>query len=60
MLENLFTPSHLVIILVLAVLLFGGKKIPELGKGIGEGFRAFKDGIKGLQAEAQPTNKTSR
>jgi sec-independent protein translocase protein TatA len=60
MLENLFTPSHLVIILILAVLLFGGKKIPELGKGMGEGLRAFKDGIKGLQEEDQPTNKTSR
>jgi sec-independent protein translocase protein TatA len=59
MLDNLFTPSHLVVILGIAVLFFGGKKIPELGKGVGEGFRAFRDGIKGLQKEDQPTNKAS-
>jgi sec-independent protein translocase protein TatA len=51
MLENLFTPTHLAVILGIAVLFFGGKKIPELGKGIGEGFRAFREGIKGLREE---------
>jgi sec-independent protein translocase protein TatA len=59
MLEGLFVPSHLAVILVIAVLFFGGKKIPELGKGIGEGFRAFRDGLKGIADEAEPTNKTS-
>jgi sec-independent protein translocase protein TatA len=59
MLENLFTPTHLAVILGIAVLFFGGKKIPELGKGIGEGFRAFRDGIKDLRAEDQPNNKAS-
>jgi sec-independent protein translocase protein TatA len=33
------------------VLLFGGKKLPELGKGLGEGFRSFKDGLKGIDSE---------
>lgn len=47
MLDNLFTPTHLIIILVIALLVFGPRKLPELGKGLGEGFRGFKDGIKG-------------
>jgi sec-independent protein translocase protein TatA len=59
MFENLFVPSHLVVIVGIAVLFFGGKKIPELGKGIGEGFRAFRDGLKGIAEEDQPANKAS-
>ncbi len=37
---------HLIIILAVGVLLFGPKKIPEIGKGLGEGIRGFKDAIK--------------
>jgi sec-independent protein translocase protein TatA len=59
MLDNLFTPSHLAVILGIVVIFFGGKKIPELGRGIGEGFRAFRDGIKGVTEEDEPTNKSS-
>jgi sec-independent protein translocase protein TatA len=47
MLDNLFTPTHLVIILVIALLVFGPRKLPELGKGLGEGIKGFKEGIKG-------------
>jgi sec-independent protein translocase protein TatA len=47
MLDNLFTPTHLIIILVIALLIFGPRKLPELGKGLGEGLKGFKDGIKG-------------
>ena len=43
---DLFQPMHLMIILAVGVLLFGPKKIPELGKGLGEGIRGFKDAIK--------------
>ena len=43
---ELFQPMHLMIILAVGVLLFGPKKIPELGKGLGEGIRGFKDAIK--------------
>lgn len=46
MLETIGMPE-LLVILVVAVLLFGGKKIPELAKGLGEGIRNFKDAIKG-------------
>ena len=45
---DLFQPWHLIILGVLVVLLFGGKKLPELGKGLGEGLRGFKEGMKGL------------
>ena len=47
MLDNLFTPTHLIIILVIALLVFGPRKLPELGKGLGEVLRGFKEGIKG-------------
>ena len=45
---ELLTPSHLVVIAVIAFVLFGGQKLAELGKGLGEGLRGLKDGIKGL------------
>lgn len=38
---------ELLVILIVAVLLFGGKKIPELAKGLGEGIRNFKHSLKG-------------
>jgi sec-independent protein translocase protein TatA len=40
-------PMELLIILVIALLLFGGKKIPEVAKGLGEGIRNFKSSLKG-------------
>ena len=46
MFEGLFQPMHLIIIAGIALLVFGPKKLPELGKGMGEGIRGFKDAIK--------------
>jgi sec-independent protein translocase protein TatA len=46
MLKQIGLPE-LLVILVVAVLLFGGKKIPEVAKGLGEGIRNFKDAMKG-------------
>jgi sec-independent protein translocase protein TatA len=40
-------PSHIVIILVIALLLFGGKRLPEIGKSLGHGMREFKDAVTG-------------
>ncbi|MDR0505513.1 MAG: twin-arginine translocase TatA/TatE family subunit [Dysgonamonadaceae bacterium] len=40
-----------IILLVLVLLLFGGKKIPELMKGIGKGIRGFKDGMKEIEED---------
>ncbi len=42
MFEGLFQPMHLLVIFGIALLVFGPKKLPELGKGIGEGIRGFK------------------
>ena len=47
-LGNLGT-GETVIIAIVVLLLFGGKKIPELMKGIGKGVKNFKDGVKGLE-----------
>jgi sec-independent protein translocase protein TatA len=46
MFEGLFQPTHLLVLFGIALLVFGGKKIPELGKGIGEGIRGFKSAMK--------------
>ena len=44
-------PMELVVILGIAMLLFGGKKIPELAKGLGEGIRNFKTALKDEKEE---------
>lgn len=49
-------PTELLIILVVAVLLFGGKKIPELAKGLGEGIKNFKSSVK-TEEEAHKDEK---
>jgi sec-independent protein translocase protein TatA len=58
MLENLFTPTHLIVLLGLTMLFFGGKKIPELGRGLGEGLRGFRDEIKGIARKDAPVAVT--
>lgn len=57
MLDGLFQPMHLLVIFFIALLVFGPKKLPELGKGIGEGIRALKEGMK--DASAEPTKTAS-
>jgi sec-independent protein translocase protein TatA len=57
MLEGLFQPMHLLIIFGIALLVFGPKKLPELGKGIGEGIRGFKSAIKA--DEEKPASTTT-
>jgi sec-independent protein translocase protein TatA len=56
---ELFTPTHLMVLAVVAVILFGGKKLPELGKGLGEGYRGFRDGLKGVTDDVNKTADTS-
>jgi len=46
MFEGLFQPMHLLVILVIALIIFGPKRLPELGKGLGDGIRALKEGMK--------------
>jgi sec-independent protein translocase protein TatA len=54
MLDNLFQPMHLLIILFIAVLVFGPKRLPELGKGLGEGIRSFKESMNAGKDQAPP------
>ena len=58
MFEGLFQPQHLLIILVVALFVFGPKKLPELGKGLGQGIKSFKEGIKQATAEASTAAST--
>ena len=53
---ELFAPSHLFIILLIVVILFGGKKIPELMRGMGEGVRNFREGMSGNPQQNPPQN----
>lgn len=59
MFEGLFQPTHLIIIFFIALLVFGPKKLPELGKGLGEGIRALKEGMKDHPA-TQASNEQSK
>lgn len=43
--------GEIIVIVLVVLLLFGGKKIPELMKGVGKGVKSFKDGINGLEDE---------
>ncbi len=49
--------TEIVLIVLAVVLLFGGKKIPELMKGIGQGVRSFKDGMKDVEKEINSTDE---
>ena len=59
MFEGLFQPTHLIVIFFIALLVFGPKKLPELGKGLGEGIRALKDGMKD-HPTTQASNEQSK
>jgi sec-independent protein translocase protein TatA len=52
---ELFAPWHLVVLAGIALLIFGPKKLPELGKGLGEGLRGFKDAFKSTDAKPEAT-----
>jgi sec-independent protein translocase protein TatA len=56
MFEGLFQPMHLLVILGIAVLIFGPKKIPELGKGLGEGIRGFKSALRKCEDDLEGRN----
>ena len=53
MFEGLFSPQHLLIILAVALFVFGPKKLPELGQGLGKGIRSFKDSMKAATEEPE-------
>ena len=53
-----FGAGEIIIIALIVLLLFGGKKIPELMKGIGKGVKSFKDGMKDVQDELDLDKET--
>jgi sec-independent protein translocase protein TatA len=59
MFEGLFQPMHLLVIFGIALFVFGPKKLPELGKGIGDGIRGFKTAMKGPEAVAADAMRTN-
>ncbi len=48
--------GEILILALIVLLLFGGKKIPELMKGIGKGVRSFKDGVKGIEDDIKDSS----
>jgi sec-independent protein translocase protein TatA len=56
MFEGLFQPMHLLVIFGIALLVFGPKQLPELGKGIGEGIRGFKSAMKADEKSDETAN----
>lgn len=59
MIEGLFRPQHLLVILIVVVFVFGGKKLPEVGKGLGEGIKNFRDSFRqGASGDSEKTNVT--
>jgi sec-independent protein translocase protein TatA len=60
MFEGLFQPMHLLIVAGIALLVFGPKKLPELGKGMGEGIRGFKAAMQGKDELTAPPPATAK
>jgi len=56
MFDGLFQPMHLIVILFIALMVFGPKKLPELGKGLGDGIRSFKDSMRGKEEAITKTD----
>ena len=51
--------QEIIVIALIVLLLFGGKKIPELMKGLGKGVKSFKDGMKEIEADDKDDDKSS-
>ncbi len=58
MFEGLFQPMHLLVILGIALLVFGPKKLPELGRGLGDGIKGFKDAIAHKDEHPAPSHES--
>jgi sec-independent protein translocase protein TatA len=54
MFEGLFQPMHLLLIAGIALLVFGPRKLPELGEGLGDGIRGFKSAMAGEEKTPEP------
>jgi sec-independent protein translocase protein TatA len=59
MFEGLLQPMHLIVILVIALLVFGPSKLSELGKGMGLGIKNFKDAVNDNSGKAAEVKKAT-
>jgi sec-independent protein translocase protein TatA len=61
MIENILSPTHLLLILAVALMVLGPKRLPETGRGLGSAIRGFKDSLSTAERseEQQPTIQTS-
>jgi sec-independent protein translocase protein TatA len=57
---DLFQPTHLIILAIVVLVLFGGKKLPELGKGLGEGLKGFREGMRGFNDPPPPVQNAQQ
>jgi len=55
MIHDLLQPTHLLIIFVVALFVFGPKKLPELGQGLGKGIKSFRDSMRQMSEEPEKT-----
>ena len=60
MFEGLFQPTHLIFLLAIALLIFGPRKLPELGQGLGKGIRGFKEAIRGIDEAPEGSSVKTR
>lgn len=68
MFDGLFAPQHLIVVLIIALLIFGPKRLPEIGRGLGKGIKEFKGTMNGMledetekkeaKPEVKPAEKT--
>ncbi len=59
-LAGVLGPTEIILIVLVVVLMFGGKKIPELMRGLGKGIKEFKDASKGNEEEANKVTPTDK
>lgn len=59
MFEGAFSPFHWLVVLLIVLVIFGPKKLPELGRGLGTAIRDFKEGLKGVSEGVQTPDKGS-
>ncbi len=55
---ELFQPTHLLVVLIVALFIFGPKKLPELGQGLGKGIRSFRDSMKAVTSDEPEKTET--
>ncbi len=58
MFGSFLTPTHLIFVLIAAMLIFGTKRLPELGRTLGSGIKEFKSGLNGNEDQEKASGKT--